>query len=184
MENAARISIDLHQGMLEVSGSEEFVREQIKSFEKLIQKEFRSAPPTPVAPSEQRESVLPSEPPTTEGKQPQAPDRYPNVIAFDGDNIQILKSSRRKTTAAKMVEMSLLHLLAKSIKGEDSASFDELQKVCKDHKCLDAGNFASTMRGAKEKFIVEGTKGGNLTAKLTHPGRTAAESLAKELNGE
>lgn len=176
MEKEAQISISIRDGKIEVSGSETFVREQIEAFKEIILKTLSTVPPEPVLP----------QPPIVGGPTPVAPiggptSEYQNVLAFDGDQVKILKAIPGKNKAEKTVNAALIYLHGKSLKGEESATFKEIRKVCEEHACLDPGNFSGTMKEHKELFLVTGS-GKSQVVKLTHPGKTQAVALVKELN--
>jgi hypothetical protein len=103
------------------------------------------------------------------------------VIAYDGDKIQILKDIPGKNKAKKTVNAALIYLHAKGLKGEEIASFKEVNKICEAHACLDSANFATTLKKQKKLFLVDGT-GKSQTLKLTHPGKEQAAALVVELN--
>jgi hypothetical protein len=178
MEKEASFSISIQEGKVEISGSEAFVREQIENFKELIletTKRLQTA----------QQQIPPPPPPPGGGVGPRivlGTNQYPNVIAIHDDQIKILKPIPGKKKAEKTVNAALLYLVGKGIKGEETALFEEIRMVCKDHACLDAANFAATLKGAKEYLIVGGS-GKKQTAKLSHPGCTKAQELASELNG-
>lgn len=178
MDSESRVSISLREGKIEIVGSEQFIREQLEVFMPLIKHNFSAIPvQTPLPAEAQRQPVIDggSEKLPGSGENP-----YLNVFALDGETIKILKTPQAKKAADKMINLSLLYLLASAIKGVDAVSYDDLRQACQDHACLDSPNFAAAMKRAKSYFIVSGK--GKKTAKLTHPGRTAADNLAKELN--
>lgn len=177
MDKEANFSISIQEGKLEISGSEAFVREQINNFKELILETMQNLPTARYHPP-------PPPPPPGEGPgtgMAAETNPYPNVIAIHDDAIKILKSIPGKRKAEKTVNAALLYLVGKGIKGEETAFFEEIRKVCKDHACLDTPNFSKTLKGTKEWLIIGGS-GKKQTAKLSHPGRTKAQELASELN--
>jgi hypothetical protein len=179
MDNEARVIVSLQDGKLEIAGSEQFVRDQLKIFMPLIEKKFTTILIEPIPAStgdQQLAGGVKSKKPELTSKN----NHFLNVIAFDGDIIKILKPPSAKTKADKMVNLSLLYLLAASMKNIDVVSYNELRNVCKEHACLDGPNFSAAIKHAESYFILSGK--GKKTVKLTHPGKIAAEDLAKELN--
>ena len=179
MQEKARISVSLREGKIEIEGSESFVKEQLDRFQDLIDGKLSALPAAP----------LPSGGPGTPLGGPGIPtpafqdNAYPNVIAIEEDEIKILKAIPGKNKAERSVNVALLTLVGAGIKGETTVPFSKIREICKHHSCLDPANFSSTMKGAKELFIVSGS-GKRQTAKLTHPGITKANELAAELNAK
>jgi len=179
MEEKAKVSISFTKGELEIIGSENFVKEQLDRFKDLINVRLSAVPVTPaisqtststLKPSKEKVQQLPSN-----GENP-----YPKVIALEEGQIRLLKISG-KDKAEKTINIALLYLLAKTLTGEKNANFNEIRGVCKNHACLDSGNFAKTLKNKKQAFIIDGSSR-NRTAKLSQPGLTEAKELAKKLN--
>ena len=178
MTQSAKIVVSMRDRFMEISGSEEFVREQLKKFDDLIIKHLSNIPiyEQPSIPSS-------PQPAPEEGAQDDAwkAVSYHNVIAFDRDGIKILKNVPGKSGAEKAVNAALVYLYAKNVKGQEEALFKEIRELCKDHGCLDSANFASNLKSEKQYFIIGGS-GKKQTAKLTQPGKTKAAALVEELN--
>ena len=179
MEEKANVTISFREGKIEVSGSEGFVREQLDRFKDLIEKRLSIVS---VVPQQEQLSGTITSPRLPEaitslakGENP-----YPNVIALDGDTIKILKVPG-KDKAEKTMNLTLLYLLAKNFTEEKVASSKELREVCKEHACLDAANFSSILKRAKQHLIISGSRM-KQSAKLTNPGLEKAKQLAEELN--
>ncbi|MDA2928900.1 hypothetical protein MYX84_02955 [Acidobacteria bacterium AH-259-O06] len=178
MTQSAKIVVSVRDGLLEISGSEDFVRDQLENFNDLIMKHLynmlKSAQP----------SIFPSPQPALEQEvQGDAwkSVSYHKVIAFEGDEIKILKNIPGKSEAEKAVNAALLYLYAKNVKGQEEALFKEIRELCKSHGCLDSANFASNLKSEKQYFIIGGS-GKKQTAKLTQPGKTKAAALVGQLN--
>jgi hypothetical protein len=166
------VNISLKDGLLQIEGSEAFVSEQLAKLEPHIVKAFENG-----------ESV-------THGKKSKLGAKTSDSVAFseyehlfaevDG-NVQILKAIPGKNNAQKTVNIALLQAFAKFLMGAESVSSTVVRDVCKAHACLDSGNFASTIKSENSLFILTGT-GNSKDIKLTVPGRSKAEELAKQLN--
>jgi hypothetical protein len=170
MDKEASFIISIQEGRVEIAGSEGFVREQIENFKQLIletMKRLQAGQPPPGAGS--GAGILPGT------------NQYPNVIAIQDDAIKILKPPPGRKKAEKTVNVALLYFVGKRIKGEETALFEEIRKVCRDHVCLDNANFATTLKGAKE-YLITGGSGKKQTVELSHPGLSKARELASELN--
>ena len=193
-EHESKISFS-KDGTLEIVGSEEFVSKQIERFEDLIKQAFASPPPPPPQPQPQQQQQQQPRfadrdvtPPTPHGNVAPADrgaglEAYPNVFAVHGDKIQITKDIPGSNPADKMVAAAELFALASSLTGTEEVTFGAIRNVCKEHGCLDEGNFAAKLKEQKELFTFAGKKGSrNQTVKLTQPGRKAAQLLARQLN--
>jgi len=107
--------------------------------------------------------------------------QYQNVIAFDGDDIKILKNISSKKKAEKAVSLALMYLFAKSLKKIEEVPVSEIREVCKSHAAFDSANFSTHLKGAKQHIILKGS-GKSRIAKLTVPGVEEAKSIIAELN--
>ncbi len=178
MTQSAKIVVSVRDGLIEISGSEDFVRDQLEKFDDLIMKHLsnmlNSAQPS-IFPSPQ--AALEQE---VQGDAWKSVSYY-NVIAFEGDEIKILKNIPGKSGAEKAVNAALLYLYAKNVKGQEEALFKEIRELCKGHGCLDSANFASNLKSEKQYFIIGGS-GKKQTAKLTQPGKMKAAALVGQLN--
>jgi len=89
MTQSAKIVVSLRDGVPEISGSEDFVRDQLKKFDDLIIKHLSNMPIS-------AQLSIPSspQPEPEEGAQDDAwkAVSYHHVIAFDRDSIKILKN--------------------------------------------------------------------------------------------
>ena len=183
MENQARVSVSLREGKIEVSGSEVFVNEQLDRFQDLIDGKLAalpaaqplpSAPPLPTPDGDCASPAAPTEP---------QENPYPNVIAIEEGQVNILKAIPGGSKAKQMVNATLLYLVGLGLTGETTGDFRKIRELCKHHSCLDSKNFSLRLKEAKQFFIVAGSHKSQ-TAKLTHPGATKAKALAAELNQE
>lgn len=179
MEEKAKVSISFTKGELEITGSENFVKEQLDRFKDLINVRLSAVPVTPAISQSSISTPKPSEdkvqqlPPT--GENP-----YPKVIELYDGQIKLIKISG-KEKPEKTINVALLYLLAKSLTEDKIARFSEIRGVCKHHACLDPKNFATILKRAKQLFIFDGS-GKNQTARLTQPGLIKAKELAEKLN--
>ena len=97
MGNEASFSISVQDGRVEVSGSEDFVREQINEFKDVIKETVKALgqpapsapPPTPQQPN------VPANPSAEIGSNP-----YPHVLALEEDGVKVLKTLPGSNKAA------------------------------------------------------------------------------------
>ncbi len=95
MTQSAKIVVSIRDGVLEISGSEEFVREQLKKFDDLIIKHLSNM-------STLAQPSIPSspQPAPEEGAQDNAwkAVSYHNVMAFDRDGLRPQSTITRQET--------------------------------------------------------------------------------------
>jgi hypothetical protein len=180
MSEQARISITVKGNTFEISGPEAFVTAQAEAFRDAIISSFQSGAGgvEDVTPGGEPPAAAPHHEPN---KNAQA--KYPNALHIQDNKVQILKPVDGTTLSKKAVGTAVIYLWGRREMGVDNVPFAELRDVCKQHGCLDEGNFSSTMKNAREWIVVEGERGSQ-TAKLTIPGVQKAETMLKQLNGE
>jgi len=103
--------------------------------------------------------------------------KYSDVIAVDGDKIQVLGKIQGGSMGSRMVNLILIYLLIKQkIAKVDKVSFSELRNFCELHGELDAAHFADYIKKNKKFFLIDGG-GKSAFAKITVPGMKEAEQL-------
>ncbi|NGP90256.1 hypothetical protein [Fodinibius halophilus] len=179
MENQAKLRLSLKNGEFEISGSEEFVTEQIQNFKDIIEESIENYSP------EVQQNIAPP----SQGVQAnqngenknKGIDNYKTLYDFNDEEIKILKRIPGNSKRERMVNAALLFLHAKKLKfDEEVAAFSNIRTVCEDHGFLDSKNFSAALNDANELLNCSGS-GRSQEAKLTFPGEQAAEDLAKEL---
>ena len=178
MNEQAKISLNIRGMSLEITGSEQFVSEQIEHFRGAIQNALKETPVEEETPPEDG-----TEPPPAPHKEPTEAPKYTNVLHVEDGKMNILKIVPGSTTSKKAVNTVSIYLWAKRNAGVDSAPFSELRDVCQGQGCLDGPNFASTIKSARPWIIVEGTRKAE-KAKLTVPGVEHAKKLLEQLNAD
>ena len=176
MSEQARISLNYNGVSFEISGSEQFVAEQIAVFKDAI-----------IEAIEQTRSEHPlaeEEPPAAPHKETSDTPSYTKVLHIEDDKVSILKKAPGNTTSKKAIATAIIYLWAKRSIGVDSVPFNELRDQCKTQGCLDTMlHFAANMKRARQFIIIDGTKGSSVqTCKLTLPGVEEAERILSELN--
>jgi len=72
---------------------------------------------------------------------------------FDGADFVYFRPPEIRPKARATAEWALLLALKRAVTdGEFSVSKSEIRDVCKEHQCYDDGNFAKTLREAKNYF--------------------------------
>lgn len=175
----AKFHLSISEGILQISGSELFVTQQIEKFKDVILDSLNeNNKSVKLIPSQQTQTFT-----NDEADAPNVNNKtFPNVLDFDGDQINIICNIPGSTNAEKTFKIAQIYLWAKKQKGLDHVPAEEIRKICEDHACYDANNFSSHIQKDKNTITVSGPKGGKKTCKLTFPGTSRAEELLKELN--
>jgi hypothetical protein len=111
-------------------------------------------------------------------------ERYSNVIAINGDKVQVLAKIVGSSTGAKMLKLILIYayikLKALSI---DKVSSVDIRAFCEMHGELDAGHFSEYLKKNKKWFLLEGS-GKYTNIVITIPGIREAEQILNEMNNQ
>ncbi len=175
----ARIRLSMHEGVLEIEGSEEFVSQQVESLKHLILKV------QPLAPIHSATGTKKD----TKAGEPEAVSTgtigrdYESIFSLDEGVVKIIKSIPGSNKAKQVANAAILYLFGKSLVDQQDASFKELRQLCRDHGCLDENNFSATLKGQKQYLVISGT-GKSQKAKLTMPGKRQAQVLIQSLDAE
>ena len=103
--------------------------------------------------------------------------RYSQIIAIDGDKIQILSKIPGNSLGARMVNLVLIYLYIKlKAKSIERVSFNELRDICELHGELDRTHFSLYLKKNKKWFLLDGSAK-STSAKITIPGVKEAERL-------
>ena len=164
MENA-RVIIPLKHGPLEISGSEDFIRQQLDRFEALIiGVEGPSSP-----------GAKPGEAVNTK---PLSGKKLDLVLHLDPaeKTVKVLSTMPARTTKERVAQMVVLYLYGLQQLGDsDGAAISALREECRRHGLFDT-NFAAHLKALKQHTVLKNDK-----YTLTVPGRTEAERLIQEL---
>jgi len=172
-DTPARLAVAAGGASIEITGAEAFVTAQAKALEPMIRALLEGSPAA-VPPGGGKPNE--KDPPP-----PGALAEYHNVLADADGQIQLLKPLPGNGKAEKTVSAALLCLFGNSLRGVDEVPFDTIRTLCEAHSCLDSGNFSKTLKADKNNFICTGSRRAQ-KAKLTVPGKRAAQTLAQSLN--
>jgi len=173
-DQQAKISVSFRDGLLEISGSETFVTEQIKNFKETINEQFKKLP---TIKNEENKNIITN---NNEGQQlPQLQD-YQGVLTEHDGKIKILKQVGGSSKQEKTVNTAMIYLWAKDRLGSPEVPFQEIREACEHQGCLDATNFAAHIKSAKLQILVSG-KGKSQSAKLSVPGKSQALLIIQSL---
>lgn len=109
---------------------------------------------------------------------------YENVFDEIDGKIKIIAHLPGSNKAEKTRGTALVALFGNHMKGQLTTNADEIREHCQDQGCYDSSNFASHLKGLKDKIAMNTKSGGGYDIKLTAPGRKAAQSLVEKLNNE
>lgn len=177
------ISINLRDGSIVISGSEEFVEKNMTVAFDFVAKNLHVTPPfatmpevpsiavartTEIIAEDDMSTVTP-----TDNKYIRA-----GVYHIDSDDgtISILKKipGDNKSEKTKNIALIVLYIRREKIPGKD------IIPICEKHACYDPSNFSATFKNEKTNIIRKGT-GQSWTIELTQPGESAAIALLEEM---
>lgn len=172
----AKVRVSLSDGVVELEGSETFVREQLEKFREVIHARLSAVSRAKNTPSPKGDETE-----KNDGNESGEGENLDDVFAATDEGIQILKDipgdsgPQKHQNAAKLLLWGLSKL-----KGKDSALFEDVRAVCKAHGFYQANNLAKYLKDDKASFVFGGS-GKKQTLKLTVPGAKAAAKLAADL---
>ncbi|NMW31720.1 hypothetical protein HKD42_06575 [Altererythrobacter sp. RZ02] len=118
-------------------------------------------------------------------KSNQGIEKFENVFDEIDGEVKIIAQMPGNNKAEKTRNTALALLYANHLNGKQSISADDIRDACQDQGCYDSSNFASHLKGLKDKVAMNKTKaGGGYDVKLTAPGRKAASSFVEQMNNE
>lgn len=170
-EATTKANISLGDCVLEFSGSEAFVQKQIDEFKGLIREGVK-----PVKSGKQRVKPLKE----NAGETDDLFDKYPNVIEYDEESINILDVDGKNNTV-KTKNLAFIYLWAKEKFHKNAVPTGEIAKQCEAHGCF-GSNFSTVLKDIDKKYVTLKGKGKSQTIKLTAPGRKKAGEYIKSLN--
>jgi len=163
---SARVFVSVHEGKVEIEGSEEFVRDQLARVQEVV---AQIASATKLQAEEN--AIAPKTDLSTLGKYAKLFNTAPN------GKIELLKELPGNNMAHKTVSAALLLSYANSLMGSEQTPLDQIRMACKDHACHDSNNFSATIKREKELFVHSGCS----TIRLSDAGRQLAQNLAEQL---
>lgn len=172
-DETASFHINLSSGEIAFSGSEEFVISQIEDNRAVIDQMLDSLTKQSVAEAKSDES-------TSESTAESTDNPYPNVFSVIDDELRIIADIPSKSDKSGTEKTVILYVYGKEeLMNSGKATVDEIKSACIEQGCYNSNNHS---RYVKSADVVTSGSGKSQFVKLTHPGRTAAEKLAKELN--
>lgn len=178
----ANIEINLNEGNIKISGSEEFVEKnmsQVFDFVKNTYLSFNKSQikqdDTSIKEASQEHFVQ-----EIENHDKLSDDKYIKAgvyhIDADDNSISILKKLPGNNKAEKIKNIALIVLYIRKTKIQGK----EIIPLCEKHACYDSTNFSSIFKNEKTNIIRKGS-GQTWTIELTRPGEEAALALLEEM---
>ena len=168
----AEVQIDASKGFLMVKGDQAFVAETLEKY-KFVFESIPKVPAKPTADSASADSAK------LKSNNPASLDNFSNVFDVEGEAVSILVTPPGNTMAAQARALILLFLYARHKMGLEPVTAELIKEQCKAHACFDPKNFAGHLKSQKSLVTVTGANS-SMTARLTVPGRKAAEELAQK----
>lgn len=172
----AEVTIDASKGIVTVRGDQAFVAETLEKYKSVFEKGPAFQPQQASAASH----AAPINNPAGAGGKVSGLEAFPNVYDVEGENISILISPPGKNITAQARALILLFLYARHKVGDEPVGLDPIKDQCKAHACFDSKNFVGHLKSQKNLVTVTGANS-STTARLTVPGRKAAEEMAQSL---
>lgn len=180
MDNAeTKFRVSIGSFTFEISGSREYVKEQVDLFKPTILSQLESH----IQVAAEANCIDQVQAPAETGALAtlEIPNPYPNVMHWDSTHpTQLLAKAPGKSKQEQMQNAILLYLLAKELQGVEIVSADELKNICMKQGCLDASNFTHAYSDMKLFLLGGGAR--NRQVSLTNPGVTKAKKMAQLLN--
>jgi hypothetical protein len=164
--SSARVFVSVHEGKVEIEGSEEFVKDQLARVQEVVAQIVSAQK----APTEDAAIAVKADL-SSLGKYAKLFNTAPN------GKIELLKDLPGNNMAHKTVSAALLVSYANSLMGSEQTPLDEIRKTCKEHDCHDSNNFSATIKREKDLFVHSGCS----TIRLSDAGRQLAQNLAEQL---
>ena len=184
MPDETTFKISFTDKSLEISGSEEFVKQQLDDFKSLINASISRLITDDSTYADEENDLI-----TYDNNElgPALSGQFLNfaedVIVIDDDEVNVIANVEGSTVAARMIDFVLLYMLGNRKIGNEEIDFNELREACENYGEFDGPNFSRHMNSKKNKpyFIIKGS-GRKQSAKLTRPGIKKAEELIEQLS--
>lgn len=168
---ASKIILQRGTTVISVEGDNAFIEKTLSNWKHLL-----DAPQPPTATVAAASGTTPAKPGGAGIAQ------YENVFDTVDGKIKLIHSMPGSNKADKTRSTALSLLFGYYIEGNEQIASELIREACVDQGCFDQGNFASNLKGLKEKVAMNTKAGGGYDVKLTAPGRKAAKELVESLN--
>lgn len=193
--NEVSAKFKLKADEIEISGSEEFVTNQLElnrsiitEFMSLIKSKYlyssegRDSLPTPQVNSSK---LLENNNGYTDFEEVDATSDklkdYENALFADKNKVQLLSKVPGNTGSQRIVNLVLIYLWVKHVQGIDTVNAFELKSFCADSGEKDDSHFAEYIKSKKKYFIISGSTR-KWEVKATQPALKSAEGILNEIN--
>lgn len=175
----ASVTINLKEGHIIISGSEEFVEKNMKEVFSFVERTIHLPTDGGILSETKIETKEEIKVEREEARSGNAVDKYiaAGVYHIDSEGeISILKRipGNSKSEKTKNIALIVLYIRNGKIQGKD------IIPLCEKHACYDSANFSSVFKNEKTNIVRKGN-GQSWTLELTQPGEEAAISLLEEM---
>lgn len=167
-----KVTIQRGAALISVEGSDEFINKTLADWKHVIE----SAPDAPGPQSSQANTT------NTQTSSVVGISQYENVFDTVDGKIKLIHSMPGGNKSDKTRSTALCMLYGHYVNGNEQIASELIREACVDQGCFDSSNFASHLKGLKEKVAMNTKTGGGYEVKLTAPGRKAAKELVETLN--
>jgi len=176
----AKIIISVSEGKFEISGSENFVSEQIENFKELItnsvtQLHSQSSKSHKIVTEKIKEKSVPNL--TKEN----GVDNYSNIYQSDGESLHLICDLPNDSKQQQTQSITLLYAYGQQLLGNNKANIEEIRSICSKYSCLDKSNFAFHIKKGDPKYYISKGDGKNRTIELTRPGEKRAKEIIEAI---
>lgn len=168
-----KLSIQFGVSQFSAEGSEQFVTTMLEKWTQLAKEDVIPSTSIGDVTSSGQKSMPGGDGPVQQ---------YENVYDEVEGNLKIIANIAGSNKADKTRGTALTLLYGHFLNGEHTTSADAIRDACVDQGCFDRSNFASHLKGLKEKVAMNTKAGGGYDVKLTAPGRKAAKEFVEQLN--
>jgi hypothetical protein len=172
MTMTGKVTIQRGASLISVEGTDEFIKKTLAEWKHLLDN-GSDASVSAASPSS------PVKPQTGSGD---GIAQYENVFDTVDGKLKLIHSMPGGNKADKTRSTALSLLYGYYVNGSEQIASELIREACMDQGCFDSSNFASHLKGLKEKVAMNTKSGGGYEVKLTAPGRKAAKELVENLN--
>lgn len=196
----AKFKLSIKDGVLEISGSEKFVKKMTRSYEDLIEDMLETSmiywesetedefydmddfledqddemwDASFVDHTDEDEEAIEME--FVSGEE---------LPSLEGEEIVISGDIPGGSVSSRTVNAALLYAYTRSLQGHNKASVDEIRNICKIHDILDKNNFSTYIKIGAPEYYKDSGKGKSRTLKLTETGKKRAQELIASISVE
>ena len=175
--SVSKVTMQFGAAQLSAEGTDQFINNMLDKWTGMLSGSEAAALAKPVVTGSPDGGIASSNPSNSLAA-------YENVYDELDGKIKVIAHMPGNNKADKTRSTALVVMFGNHMKGQSTTSADEIREHCQDQGCLDSSNFASHLKGLKDKIAMNTKTGGGYDVKLTAPGRKAAQALVEKINNE